>query len=149
MALFTSSLPKPLPPCLPISFTQKKTWVTRSLRKSIVRLLDCHLTASDTVRGGFSQEAKYTSVFCSSEHTTDLGFPRSALLSSSCQYTMVPLGGLPGHQANGQPYLSGINGRACASRLHGSRGCPVAAAGCPGRKPQQRCPGELAQVMGS
>ncbi|CAH6792362.1 Boc [Phodopus roborovskii] len=79
------------------------------------------------------------------KHTTDLGFPRSALLSSSCQYTMVPLGGLPGHQANGQPYLGGINGRACASRLHGSRACPATALGCPGRKPQQHCPGELAQ----
>ncbi|XP_051005935.1 brother of CDO [Acomys russatus] len=79
------------------------------------------------------------------KHTTDLVFPRSALLSSSCQYTMVPLGGLPGHQANGQPYLGSINGRACVSRLHGSRGCPAAAVGCPGRKPQQHCPGELAQ----
>lgn len=53
MALFTSSLPKPLPPCLPIFFTQKKTWVMRSLRKSIVRFLDHHLTVSDTVRGAF------------------------------------------------------------------------------------------------
>ncbi|XP_008845215.1 brother of CDO isoform X3 [Nannospalax galili] len=73
------------------------------------------------------------------KHTTDLGFPRSALLSSSCQYTMVPLGGLPGHQPNRHPYLSGINGRACASRMHGSR------VGCPGSKPQQHCRGELPQ----
>lgn len=79
------------------------------------------------------------------KHTTDLGFPRSALLSSSCQYTMVPLEGLPGHQANGQPYLGGVSGRACVSRVHGSRGCPAATVGCPGRKPQQHCPGELAQ----
>jgi hypothetical protein len=81
------------------------------------------------------------------EHTTDLGFPRSALLSSSCQYTMVPLGGLPGHRANGQPYFSGINGQACANGIHVSRGCPVAAVGCPGVKSQQHCPGELLQVM--
>nr|XP_045003958.1 brother of CDO isoform X3 [Jaculus jaculus] len=79
------------------------------------------------------------------KHTTDLGFPRSTLLSSSCQYTMVPLRGLPGHQANGQPYLGGINSRACASRLHGGRGCPVAAMGCPGAKAQQQCPRELLQ----
>ncbi|XP_042532802.1 brother of CDO isoform X1 [Dipodomys spectabilis] len=79
------------------------------------------------------------------KHTTDLGFPRSALLSSSCQYTMVPLGGLPGHRANGQSYFSGINGRACADGMHVSRGCPVAAVGCPGVKPQQHCPGELPQ----
>ncbi|XP_058151828.1 brother of CDO isoform X2 [Dasypus novemcinctus] len=79
------------------------------------------------------------------KHTTDLGFPRSALLSSSCQYTMVPLGGHPGHRANGQPYLSGINGRACASGLPGHRGCPAAAMGYPGIKPQQHCPGQLQQ----
>ena len=80
------------------------------------------------------------------EHTTDLGFPRSALLSSSCQYTMVPLGGLPGHRAIGQPYLSGTNGRACANGVHVNRACPVAAVGYPGMKPQQHCPGELQQV---
>lgn len=79
------------------------------------------------------------------KHTTDLGFPRSALLSSSCQYTMVPLGGLPGHRASGQPYLSGTNGRACANGVHVSRACPVAAVGYPGMKPQQHCPGELQQ----
>lgn len=79
------------------------------------------------------------------KHTTDLGFPRSALLSSSCQYTMVPLGGLPGHRTNGQPYLSGTNGRACANGLHVNRGCPAAAMGYPGLKPQQHCPGELPQ----
>ncbi|XP_048961125.1 brother of CDO isoform X5 [Canis lupus dingo] len=79
------------------------------------------------------------------EHTTDLGFPRSALLSSSCQYTMVPLGGLPGHQANGQPYLSGTSRRACANGIHVNRGCPTAAMGYPGVKPQQHCPGVLQQ----
>ncbi|KAL1288563.1 BOC [Ovibos moschatus] len=79
------------------------------------------------------------------KHTTDLGFPRSALLSSSCQYTMVPLGGLPGHRASGQPYLSGTNGRACANGVHVNRACPVAAMGYPGMKPQQHCPGELQQ----
>ncbi|XP_040079942.1 brother of CDO isoform X2 [Oryx dammah] len=78
------------------------------------------------------------------KHTTDLGFPRSALLSS-CQYTMVPLGGLPGHRASGQPYLSGTNSRTCANGLHVNRACPVAAVGYPGMKPQQRCPGELQQ----
>ncbi|KAM5281608.1 brother of CDO isoform 2-T2 [Ctenodactylus gundi] len=79
------------------------------------------------------------------KHTTDMGFPRSVLLSSSCQYTMVPLGGLPGHRTSGQPYLSGINGRACANRLHVNRGCPVAAVGYQGLKLQQHCPGELQQ----
>uniref|UniRef100_A0A8C0TRA6 Brother of CDO n=1 Tax=Canis lupus familiaris TaxID=9615 RepID=A0A8C0TRA6_CANLF len=79
------------------------------------------------------------------KHTTDLGFPRSALLSSSCQYTMVPLGGLPGHQANGQPYLSGTSRRACANGIHVNRGCPTAAMGYPGVKPQQHCPGVLQQ----
>ncbi|XP_004835765.1 brother of CDO isoform X1 [Heterocephalus glaber] len=79
------------------------------------------------------------------KHTTDVGFPRSALLSSSCQYTMVPLGGLPGHRANGQPYPSGIHGRAYANGLHGNRSCPVAAGDYPGMKPQQHCPGELQQ----
>ncbi|XP_041613289.1 brother of CDO isoform X1 [Vulpes lagopus] len=79
------------------------------------------------------------------KHTTDLGFPRSALLSSSCQYTMVPLGGLPGHQANGQPYLSGTSRRACANGIHVNRGCPAAAMGYPGVKPQQHCPGVLQQ----
>lgn len=83
------------------------------------------------------------------EHTTDLGFPRSALLSSSCQYTMVPLGGLPGHQANGQPYLSGTSRRACASGIHMNRGCPAAAMGYPGVKPQQHCPGVPQQVTSS
>ncbi|XP_057552290.1 brother of CDO isoform X3 [Hippopotamus amphibius kiboko] len=83
------------------------------------------------------------------KHTTDLGFPRSALLSSSCQYTMVPLGGLPGHRASGQPYLSGTRGRACADGVHGNRACPAAALGCPGVKPQQRCPGELQQQGGT
>ncbi|XP_061050168.1 brother of CDO isoform X3 [Eubalaena glacialis] len=79
------------------------------------------------------------------KHTTDLGFPRSALLPSSCQYTMVPLGGLPGHRANGQPYLSGTSGRACTNGVHVNRACPAAAMGYPGMKPQQRCPGELQQ----
>ncbi|XP_037691499.1 brother of CDO isoform X2 [Choloepus didactylus] len=79
------------------------------------------------------------------KHTTDLGFPRSALLSSSCQYTMVPLGGLPGHRANGQPYLSGSNGQAYASGVCGHRGCPAAAMGYPGVKPQQHFPGECLQ----
>lgn len=79
------------------------------------------------------------------KHTTDLGFPRSALLSSSCQYTMVPLGGLPGHRANGQPYLSGTSGRACANGVHVSRGCPAAAMGYAGMTPKQHCPGELQQ----
>ncbi|XP_006903053.1 PREDICTED: brother of CDO [Elephantulus edwardii] len=73
------------------------------------------------------------------KHTTDLGFPRSALLASSCQYTMVPLRGLPGHRDSGHPYLSAINGQACA------RGCPTAAMSYPGLKPQQYCPGELQQ----
>nr|XP_003469322.2 brother of CDO [Cavia porcellus] len=77
------------------------------------------------------------------KHTTDVGFPRSALVSSSCQYTMVPLGGVPDHRAGGQPYLSGIPGRAYANGL--SRGCPVAAGGYPGMKPRQHCRGELQQ----
>uniref|UniRef100_A0A8D2B499 Brother of CDO n=1 Tax=Sciurus vulgaris TaxID=55149 RepID=A0A8D2B499_SCIVU len=79
------------------------------------------------------------------KHTTDLGFPRSALLSSSCQYTMVPLGGLPRHRVSGQPYLGGISGRACTNGTHVNRGCPAAAMGYPGMKPQQHCPGELQQ----
>uniref|UniRef100_A0A8D1T0I1 Brother of CDO n=1 Tax=Sus scrofa TaxID=9823 RepID=A0A8D1T0I1_PIG len=79
------------------------------------------------------------------KHTTDLGFPRSALLSPSCQYTMVPLGGLPGHRASGHPYLSGTSGRACANGLHVNRACPAATMGYPGMKPQQHCPGELQQ----
>ncbi|XP_063577836.1 brother of CDO isoform X2 [Pongo abelii] len=78
------------------------------------------------------------------KYTTDLGFPRSAL-PPSCPYTMVPLGGLPGHQASGQPYLSGISGRACANGIHMNRGCPVASVGYSGMKPQQHCPGELQQ----
>lgn len=79
------------------------------------------------------------------KHTADLGFPRSALLTSSCQYTMVPLGGLPGHRASGQPYVSSTNGRACASGMHVNRGCPTVARGYPGVKPQPHCPGELQQ----
>ncbi|XP_049641707.1 brother of CDO isoform X1 [Suncus etruscus] len=79
------------------------------------------------------------------KHTADLGFPRSALLTSSCQYTMVPLGGLPGHRAGGQPYLNGTNGRTCANGVHVTRGCPAATMGYPGMKPQQHCPGELQQ----
>nr|XP_036873546.1 brother of CDO isoform X2 [Manis javanica] len=75
------------------------------------------------------------------KHATDLAFPRSALLSSSCQYTMVPLRGLPGHQTNGQPYVSGTSGRACAGGVHGNRGCPAVAMGYVGMKPQQHCPG--------
>lgn len=59
---------------------------------------------------------------------------------------MVPLGGLPGHRATGQPYLSGTNGRACANGVRVNRACPVAAMGYPGVKPQQHCPGELQQV---
>ncbi|XP_004706542.1 brother of CDO isoform X2 [Echinops telfairi] len=76
------------------------------------------------------------------KHTTDLGFPRSALLPSSCQYTMVPLGGRPGHRDNGQPYL---NGRGCANGMHVTRSCPAAAMGYPGLSPPQHCPGELQQ----
>ncbi|XP_058517876.1 brother of CDO isoform X2 [Ochotona princeps] len=68
------------------------------------------------------------------KHTTDLAFPRSALLASSCQYTMVPLGGLPGHTTDHQPYSSSQ-----AHRVHVSRGCPA------GPKPQQHCPDELQQ----
>ncbi|KAB1283454.1 Brother of CDO [Camelus dromedarius] len=79
------------------------------------------------------------------KHTTDLGFPRSALLSPSCQYTMVPLGGLPGHRASGQPYLSGTSGRAFASGVRVNRACPAAAAGYGGLKSQLHCPGELQQ----
>lgn len=138
--------------CLSTLLTLKKKWVIGRLRKSILRLLDSHLPAyrSDTECGALSSCRRLRRPPSSiSEHTTDLGFPRSALLSSSCQYTMVPLEGLPGHQANGQPYLGGVSGRACVSRVHGSRGCPAATVGCPGRKPQQHCPGELAQVKGS
>ncbi|XP_003797747.1 brother of CDO isoform X1 [Otolemur garnettii] len=79
------------------------------------------------------------------KHTTDLSFPRSVLPPSSCQYTMVPLGGLPGHQASRQPYLSSVSGRACTSGVPVNRGCPAAAMGCPGLRPQQHCPGELQQ----
>lgn len=59
---------------------------------------------------------------------------------------MVPLGGLPGHQASGQPCLSGPSRRACASGIHVNRGCPAAATGYPGVKPQQHCPGVPQQV---
>lgn len=59
---------------------------------------------------------------------------------------MVPLGGLPGHRVSGQPYLGGISGRACTNGTHVNRGCPAAAMGYPGMKPQQHCPGELQQV---
>ncbi|XP_075398640.1 brother of CDO isoform X2 [Tenrec ecaudatus] len=76
------------------------------------------------------------------KHTTDLGFPRSALLPSSCQYTMVPLGGRPGHRDSGQPYL---NGRGCANGMHVTRSCPATAMGYPGLSPPQHCPGELQQ----
>ncbi|XP_008265160.2 brother of CDO isoform X1 [Oryctolagus cuniculus] len=79
------------------------------------------------------------------KHTTDLAFPRSALLASSCQYTMVPLGGLPGHRADAQPYGSGLSGQARGGRVHVSRGCPAGPAAYPGTKPQQHCPGELQQ----
>ncbi|XP_012589360.1 PREDICTED: brother of CDO isoform X1 [Condylura cristata] len=80
------------------------------------------------------------------KHTTDLAFPQSALLPSSCQYTMVPLGGLPGHRASGQPYLSGAGGRPCASGVvHVNRGCPAATIGYPGMKPQQHYSGECQQ----
>ncbi|XP_066202982.1 LOW QUALITY PROTEIN: brother of CDO [Saccopteryx leptura] len=79
------------------------------------------------------------------KHTTDLGFPRSALLSSSCQYTMVPLGGRPGHRASGQPHLSGSSGRACVSGVHVNRGCPTAAVGYAGMKSPQSRPGEPTQ----
>ncbi|KAK2091946.1 hypothetical protein P7K49_031230 [Saguinus oedipus] len=80
------------------------------------------------------------------KHTTDLGFPRSALPPSACPYTVVPLGGLPGRQASGQPYLSGVGGRAYANGIHVNRACPMAAVGPLGMKPQQHCPGELQQV---
>nr|KAF6381311.1 BOC cell adhesion associated, oncogene regulated [Pipistrellus kuhlii] len=79
------------------------------------------------------------------KHTTDLGFPRSTMLPSSCQYTMVPLGGLPGHRAHGQPYLSSSNGRACANGGHGNRGCPATAMGHPGMRPPRHCPEERPQ----
>ncbi|XP_059543811.1 brother of CDO isoform X1 [Myotis daubentonii] len=79
------------------------------------------------------------------KHTTDLGFPRSTLLSSSCQYTMVPLGGPPSHRAHGQPYLSGTNGRACANGGHVGRGCPAPAMAHPGVKPPLHCPGARPQ----
>lgn len=62
---------------------------------------------------------------------------------------MVPLGGLPGHRANGQPYLSGTNGRTCTNGVHVNRGCPATALGYAGMKPQQHCPGELQQVTQS
>ncbi|XP_035873993.1 brother of CDO isoform X3 [Phyllostomus discolor] len=79
------------------------------------------------------------------KHTADLGFPRSALLPSSCQYTMVPLGGPPGHRAGGQPCLSGANGQACANGVHVNRGFPATATGYPGTKPLQPCPAEHQQ----
>ncbi|KAM9224678.1 brother of CDO isoform 1-T2 [Dugong dugon] len=79
------------------------------------------------------------------KHTTDLSFPRSALLSPSCQYTMVPLGGLSGCRDSGQPYLSGISGPACANGVHVNRGCPAAAMGYPGLEPQRHCPRKLQQ----
>ncbi|XP_078208499.1 brother of CDO isoform X8 [Callithrix jacchus] len=79
------------------------------------------------------------------KHTADLGFPGSALPPSACPYTVVPLGGLPGHQASGQRYLSGVSGRACANGIRVNRACPVAAVGHLGVKPQQPCPGELQQ----
>lgn len=79
------------------------------------------------------------------KHTADLGFPRSVLLPSSCQYTMVPLGGPPGHRAGRQPCLSGANGQACANGVHVNRAFPAAAPGYPGTKPLQPCPAERQQ----
>ncbi|PNI53925.1 BOC isoform 16, partial [Pan troglodytes] len=35
--------------------------------------------------------------------------------------------------------------QACANGIHMNRGCPSAAVGYPGMKPQQHCPGELQQ----
>ncbi|XP_069058883.1 brother of CDO isoform X1 [Pleurodeles waltl] len=41
------------------------------------------------------------------KQSTDLAFPRTGLLTSSCQYTMVPLRGVSTGQANGLPYANG------------------------------------------
>ncbi|XP_036602239.1 brother of CDO isoform X1 [Trichosurus vulpecula] len=76
------------------------------------------------------------------KQTADLGFPSTALLSSSCQYTMVPLRGISAPRANGQPY---INGQPYASGLHVNGACPSAGLGYPGVKTQEYSPGELQQ----
>uniref|UniRef100_A0A4X2L992 Brother of CDO n=1 Tax=Vombatus ursinus TaxID=29139 RepID=A0A4X2L992_VOMUR len=76
------------------------------------------------------------------EQTADLGFPSTALLSSSCQYTMVPLRGISAPRTNGQPY---INGQPYANGLRVNRACPSAALGYPGVKTQEYSPGELQQ----
>ncbi|XP_069491901.1 brother of CDO isoform X2 [Ambystoma mexicanum] len=41
------------------------------------------------------------------KQSTDVAFPRTGLLTSSCQYTMVPLRGVSAGQANGLPYANG------------------------------------------
>ncbi|KAM9032406.1 brother of CDO isoform X1 [Sarcophilus harrisii] len=76
------------------------------------------------------------------KQTADLAFPSSALLPSSCQYTMVPLRGISAPRANGQPY---INGQPYVNGLHVKGACPSAGLGCPGVKTQEYSPGELQQ----
>uniref|UniRef100_A0A8C3SQW6 BOC cell adhesion associated, oncogene regulated n=1 Tax=Chelydra serpentina TaxID=8475 RepID=A0A8C3SQW6_CHESE len=74
------------------------------------------------------------------KQTIDLGFSGTGLLVSSCQYTMVPLRGVPTPRANGQPYANGVH-------LNGS--CPSGGAGYPSTKSRDYSPDEVQQVPSS
>ncbi|XP_038268797.1 brother of CDO isoform X3 [Dermochelys coriacea] len=70
------------------------------------------------------------------KQTIDLGFTGTRLLVSSCQYTMVPLRGVPIPRANGQPYANSVH-------LNGS--CPSGGTGYPSTKSRDYSPDEVQQ----
>ncbi|XP_050812974.1 brother of CDO isoform X1 [Gopherus flavomarginatus] len=70
------------------------------------------------------------------KQTIDLGFSGTGLLVSSCQYTMVPLRGVPTPRANGQPYANGV---------HLNGGCPSGGTGYPSTKSRDYSPDEVHQ----
>ncbi|XP_074856177.1 brother of CDO isoform X3 [Carettochelys insculpta] len=70
------------------------------------------------------------------KQTIDLGFPGTGLLVSSCQYTMVPLRGVPIPRANGQLYANGVHLNGC---------CPSGGTSYLSTKPRDDSPGEVQQ----
>uniref|UniRef100_A0A8C0GEU0 BOC cell adhesion associated, oncogene regulated n=1 Tax=Chelonoidis abingdonii TaxID=106734 RepID=A0A8C0GEU0_CHEAB len=71
------------------------------------------------------------------KQTIDLGFSGTGLLVSSCQYTMVPLRGVPTPRSNGQPYANGV---------HLNGGCPSGGTGYPSTKSRDYSLDEVHQV---
>lgn len=104
---------------LPTSFDLKSSGVFR----------DSHGTFLPAAPG---LQSTHSSVLCSSRAYNRPGISsKCPSLSSSCQYTMVPLGGPQATGPVGSSYLSGTNGRGLCQRGTCEQGLPCSCRGLP------------------